>query len=207
LILVVADQKSKVVYDALGAVRSKLGEILGLIPKPGEGKPAFLWVVDFPLLEFDDRDGRYYACHHPFTSPRPKFFQDFVEGKNLDAIEASAYDLVLNGVEIAGGSLRIFRPEVQAAMFRTLGLTPEEAREKFGFFLEALEYGTPPHGGIAFGVERLVAVLAGVGPIRDVMAFPKTQRGHCLMSETPSSVSQEQLQELQVSVIRRGEGG
>lgn len=200
LVLVVADPKNKVVFDALGAVRLSLGARLGLIPKPGEGAPAFLWVMNFPLLEFDDKENRYFACHHPFTSPRPEFFQDFIEGKNLDHIEASAYDMVLNGVEIGGGSLRIYRSDVQAAMFKLLGLTPEEAREKFGFFIEALSYGTPPHGGIAFGIDRLAALLCGASAIRDVMAFPKTQRGHCLMSESPSHVSQDQLLELQIQV-------
>ncbi len=204
LVLIVAD-KNKVVFDALGAIRLQLGAKLGMIPKHGEGKPAFLWVVNFPLLEFDDKEGRYYACHHPFTSPRPEFFEDFVAGRNLDQIEASAYDMVLNGVEIGGGSLRIYRPDVQAAMFKILGLTPEEAKEKFGFFLEALQYGTPPHGGIAFGVDRLAALLCGVGPIRDVMAFPKTQKGHCLMSETPSDVTPEQLAELGISVTRKAQ--
>jgi len=202
LILVVADSRDKVVFDSLGAVRLNVGAKLGMIPKLGEGKPAFLWVMNFPLLEFNEKDNRYYACHHPFTSPRPEFFEDFVAGKNLDRIEASAYDMVLNGVEIGGGSLRIYRPDVQEAMFKLLGLTPEEAKEKFGFFLEALQYGTPPHGGIAFGVDRLAALLCGVGPIRDVMAFPKTQKGHCLMSESPSHVSAEQLVELGISVKR-----
>lgn len=204
LILIIADPKNKVVFDALGAIRLWAGAKLGLMPKIGEGDPAFLWVMNFPLLEFDDRDGRYYACHHPFTSPRPEFFEDFVEGKNLDRIEASAYDLVLNGVEVGGGSLRIYRPDVQSAMFKLLGLSPEEAKAKFGFFLEALQYGTPPHGGIAFGVDRLAALLCGVGPIRDVMAFPKTQKGHCLMSESPSEVTADQLAELGVSVLKQG---
>lgn len=203
LVLVVADPKNKVVFDALGAVRLSLGQRLGLIPKPGEGAPAFLWVMNFPLLEFDDKENRYFACHHPFTSPRPEYFNDFIEGKNLDHIEASAYDMVLNGVEIGGGSLRIYRSDVQAAMFKLLGLTPEEAREKFGFFIEALSYGTPPHGGIAFGVDRLSALLCGATAIRDVMAFPKTQRGHCLMSESPSHVSQDQLLELQIQVTAK----
>ncbi|NBU22104.1 aspartate--tRNA ligase, partial [bacterium] len=203
LVLIVADVRNKVVFDALGAVRLALGARLGLIPAPGEGKPAFLWVVNFPLLEFDDQEGRYYACHHPFTSPRPEFFDDFVHGKNLDQIQASAYDMVLNGVEIGGGSLRIYRPDVQEAMFKILGLSAEEAKEKFGFFIEALQYGTPPHGGIAFGVDRLAALLCGVGPIRDVMAFPKTQKGHCLMSESPSPVNPEQLVELGVSVVKK----
>ncbi|MFN7683789.1 MAG: aspartate--tRNA ligase, partial [Oligoflexia bacterium] len=192
LVLCVADPRNKVVCESLGALRLTVGAREGLVPKLGEGKPAFLWVMNFPLLEFDERDGRYYACHHPFTSPRPEFFEDFVAGRNLDHIEASAYDMVLNGVEVGGGSLRIYRQEVQEAMFKLLGLTPDEARQKFGFFLEGLQYGTPPHGGIAFGVDRLAALLCGVGPIRDVMAFPKTQKGTCLMSESPSEVSPEQ---------------
>jgi aspartyl-tRNA synthetase len=203
LVMIVADSRDKVVFDSLGAVRLAVGARLGMIPKNGEGKPAFLWVTNFPLLEFDDKENRYFACHHPFTSPKPEFFEDFVKGTNLDGIEAAAYDLVLNGVEVGGGSLRIYRPDVQAAMFKLLGLTPEEAKEKFGFFLEALSYGTPPHGGLAFGVDRLAALLCGVGPIRDVMAFPKTQKGTDLMSDAPSQVSPNQLAELGVSVTRR----
>lgn len=203
LVVIVADTKNKVVFDALGSVRLSMGAKLGLMPKLGEGAPAFLWVTRFPLLEFDDRDGRYYACHHPFTSPRPEFFEDFVAGRNMDKLEASAYDLVLNGVEVGGGSLRIFRSDVQAAMFKLLGLTHEEAREKFGFFIDALSYGTPPHGGLAFGVDRLAALLCGVGPIRDVMAFPKTQKGTDLMSESPSRVMPDQLAELAISVNAR----
>jgi len=202
LVLIVADTKDKVVFDALGAVRLAMGARSGLIPKPGEGQPNFLWVVDFPLMEYNDKDNRYYACHHPFTSPKPEFFADFVAGTNLDKIRAAAYDLVLNGVEVGGGSLRIYRQDVQAAMFKLLGMTPEQAQAQFGFFLEALQYGTPPHGGIAFGIERLTAILCGVGPIRDVMAFPKTQKGTCLMSDSPSEVSPEQLAELSISVKR-----
>ncbi len=202
LVLVVADPKDKVVFDSLGALRLAVGQRLGMIPPLGEGKPAFLWVTRFPLLEFDDKENRYFACHHPFTSPRPEFFDDFVNGRNLDNIEASAYDMVLNGVEVGGGSLRIYRPEVQAAMFKMLGLTPEEAKEKFGFFIEALQYGTPPHGGLAFGVDRLAALLCGVGPIRDVMAFPKTQKGTDLMAETPSTVAPEQLVEVGITLAK-----
>jgi aspartyl-tRNA synthetase len=201
LVLIVAD-KNKVVFDALGAIRLELGHSLGVVPKPEEKKFAFLWVVNFPLLEFDDKEGRFFACHHPFTSPRPQFFEDFIQGKNLDHIEASAYDMVLNGVEVGGGSLRIYRSDVQAAMFKLLGLTPEEAKEKFGFFIEALQYGTPPHGGLAFGVDRLAALLCGVGPIRDVMAFPKTQKGTDIMAGTPSAVTPQQLQELNVMVVK-----
>jgi aspartyl-tRNA synthetase len=199
LVLIVAD-RNKVVYDALGAIRLNIGAKLGLMPKLGEGKPAFLWVVNFPLLEYNEKDNRFYACHHPFTSPRPEFFDDFIKGQNLERIEASAYDMVLNGVEIGGGSLRIYRPDVQEAMFKLLGLSPEQAKAKFGFFIEALQYGTPPHGGLAFGVDRLAALLCGVGPIRDVMAFPKTQKGSDLMAESPSQVDADQLVELGISV-------
>lgn len=201
LVMIVAD-KNKVVFDALGAIRLELGQRLSLVPKPEEKKFAFLWVVNFPLLEYDDKEGRYFACHHPFTSPRSEHFEDFIAGRNLDHIEASAYDMVLNGVEVGGGSLRIYRSDVQAAMFKMLGLSPEEAREKFGFFIEALQYGTPPHGGLAFGVDRLAALLCGVGPIRDVMAFPKTQKGTDLMAGTPSGVTPQQLQELNVMVVK-----
>jgi aspartyl-tRNA synthetase len=204
LVLIVADQKNKVVFDALGAVRLALGQRLGLIPAHGQGPYEFLWVMDFPLVEFDDGEQRYFALHHPFTSPRPQYFDDFVNGRNLDDIKASAYDLVLNGVEIGGGSLRIYRSDVQAAMFKILGLSADEAKEKFGFFLEALSYGTPPHGGIAFGVDRLAAILSGVGPIRDVMAFPKTQKGSDLMADSPSVVTPEQLTELGIALARKG---
>jgi aspartyl-tRNA synthetase len=201
IVMIVAD-KNKVVYDSLGALRTEVGTRLKMIPTPEAKNFAFLWVVNFPLVEFDDKEGRYFAAHHPFTSPRPEFFQDFIEGKNLDAIEASAYDMVLNGVEVGGGSLRIYRSDVQSAMFKFLGLTPEEAKAKFGFFLEALQYGTPPHGGLAFGVERLAALLCGVGPIRDVMAFPKTQKGTDLMAVTPSEVTADQLKELAIMVVK-----
>jgi aspartyl-tRNA synthetase len=202
LVMIVAD-KNKVVYDALGALRLDVGARLGVIPPPEAKNFAFLWVVNFPLLEFDDKEGRYFACHHPFTSPRPEFFDDFINSRNMDNLEASAYDMVLNGVEVGGGSLRIYRSDVQAAMFKLLGLTPEEAKEKFGFFLDALQYGTPPHGGLAFGVDRLAALLCGVGPIRDVMAFPKTAKGTDIMAGTPSEVAPTQLQELQVMVVKK----
>jgi aspartyl-tRNA synthetase len=201
LVMIIAD-KNKVVFDALGTLRLHVGEKMGLVPKPEDKKFAFLWVVNFPLLEYDETEARYFACHHPFTSPRPEFFDDFIHGRNMDKIEASAYDMVLNGVEVGGGSLRIYRSDVQSAMFKLLGISPEEAKTKFGFFMDALQYGTPPHGGLAFGVERLAALLCGVGPIRDVMAFPKTQKGSCLMSESPSEISKNQLQELGIAVVK-----
>lgn len=207
LVFGVADSSSKLACESLGVVRLTVGARLGMIPDYGKGKPAFLWVTAFPLLEYDEKEKRYFACHHPFTSPVPQHADDFVHGRNLDSIQASAYDLVLNGVEIGGGSLRIYRSDVQDAMFKMLGLTPEQAKEKFGFFLEALQYGTPPHGGIAFGIDRLAALLCGTGAIRDVMAFPKTQKGSCLMSETPSPVTPEQLAELCIRVQKPTSSG
>lgn len=196
LLFAIADQV-KVANDAMGQLRLAVGEKLGLIDK---SKFNFLWMTGFPLLQFEATDGRWYACHHPFTSPVPEDNAKLVAGKDLGSIRAAAYDLVLNGVEVAGGSLRIFNQGVQAAMFRALGLSEAEAREKFGFFLEALQYGTPPHGGIAFGMDRLVMILCGTDAIREVMAFPKTQRGQCLMSESPSNVAPEQLAELHIGL-------
>ncbi len=197
VVFVVADQHTKTVNDALGNLRIKIAERLGLLDK---SKYCFTWVTHFPLLEYDPAQGRYFACHHPFTSPVPQDIEDFIAGKNLVKTQASAYDLVLNGVEIGGGSLRIYNQAVQQAMFNALGLSQKEAQEKFGFFLEALQYGTPPHGGIAFGMDRLAMILCGTDAIREVMAFPKTQRGQCLMSESPSAVTPEQLAELRIGV-------
>ena len=203
LVLIVADSKSKTVYQSLGALRLEVARKLNLIPKEGEGPLHFLWVCDFPLLEYDDKDGRYYAAHHPFTLAHEDDLELLKAGKDLNQIRAKAYDLVLNGVELGGGSLRIYQEEIQAAMFKALGMSLEQAKEQFGFFLEGLSYGTPPHGGIALGLDRLAALVCGVGPIRDVMAFPKTQKGQCLMSGTPSKVAAEQLAELGLSVSRR----
>jgi aspartyl-tRNA synthetase len=197
ILFMVADQP-RVANDAMGNLRLRVADKLGLIDKT---KFNFLWVTEFPLLEYSTDDNRWYACHHPFTSPVPEHTQMLLEGKDLGRIKAAAYDMVLNGVELGGGSLRIFNQSVQGAMFRALGLTEAEAREKFGFFLEALQYGTPPHGGIAFGVDRLIMLLAGTDAIREVMAFPKTQRAQCLMSESPSAVTPEQLAELHVGLV------
>jgi aspartyl-tRNA synthetase len=194
LLLFVAGQPA-VVANALSALRLHLAEFLGLIPRECL---QFVWVVDFPLLEYDEEEKRFAARHHPFTSPRE---EDLLLLKSDPAaVRAKAYDLVLNGVEIGGGSIRIHRRNVQEEMFAAIGLSLQEARDKFGFLLEAFEYGTPPHGGIAFGFDRLVMLLAGKKTIRDVMAFPKTQSAADLMCGAPDKVSPEQLRELRIKL-------
>lgn len=195
LLLFVADKKA-VVAAALGALRLKLGKELGLVD---ETRLAFLWITDWPLLEYDEEEGRYYAAHHPFTMP----VRDDIPllETNPGAVRAQAYDLVLNGYELGGGSLRIFERDVQEKMFRTLGFSDEEARRQFGFLLEAFEYGTPPHGGIALGLDRLVMLLAGRTNLRDTIAFPKTASASCLLTEAPGPVSEKQLEELHLTVV------
>ena len=194
LLLVVADQE-KVVYDSLSNLRLKLGEKLKLIDK---NKFNFLWVTDFPLLEYSPEEKRYMAMHHPFTSPRVEDIPLF--DTDPSKILAKAYDLVLNGSEIGGGSIRIHKRDVQNKMFKILGLTEEDAQVKFGFLLEALEFGTPPHGGIAFGLDRIVMILTGAESIREVIAFPKTQKAICLMTDAPSLVDKTQLDELGIKL-------
>jgi aspartyl-tRNA synthetase len=160
----------------------------------GDWKP--LWVVDFPMFEYDEEDARWVACHHPFTAPKDGH-EDYLQtdpGKCL----AKAYDMVLNGWEIGGGSVRIHREEVQSKVFRALNIGAEEARAKFGFLLDALQYGAPPHGGIAFGLDRIVTMMTGAESIRDVIAFPKTQRAQCLLTQAPSTVDEKQLKELHI---------
>ena len=192
LLLVVADN-DKTVATALGDLRLEMAARRGLID---DDKLSFLWVVDFPMFEYSDEDKRFKAMHHPFTAPREEDV-DKLSG-DLAAVKANAYDMVLNGVEIGGGSLRIYQRDLQAKVFAAIGLTEEEAREKFGFMLDAFEYGTPPHGGIAFGLDRLVMLMAKRKSIRDVIAFPKTQSAADVMSHAPSPVDEKQLRELSI---------
>ncbi|WP_342025651.1 aspartate--tRNA ligase [Cytobacillus pseudoceanisediminis] len=194
LLLFVADKKN-VVADALGALRLKLGKELDLIE---QSKFNFLWVTDWPLLEYDEEEGRYYAAHHPFTMPAREDL-DLLD-KDPAQVRAQAYDLVLNGYELGGGSLRIFERDVQEKMFSVLGFSKEEAVEQFGFLLEAFEYGTPPHGGIALGLDRLVMLLAGRTNLRDTIAFPKTASASCVLTEAPGEVSQSQLNDLHLAL-------
>jgi aspartyl-tRNA synthetase len=189
--------KAKIVNDAIGALRVKIGH-----SEFGKKNGLFedtwkpLWVIDFPMFEYDEEEQRYVAAHHPFTSPKDGH-EDLLEtnpGKTL----AKAYDMVLNGWELGGGSVRIHRAAVQSKVFRALKIGPEEAQIKFGFLLDALQYGAPPHGGLAFGLDRLVTMMAGAESIRDVIAFPKTQRAQCLLTQAPSEVDEKQLRELHI---------
>jgi len=195
LLLLVADS-FKVTSEVLGRLRLLLGEQLGMID---ENRFDLLWVVEWPLLEYDEEAGRYVAAHHPFTSP----LDEDIELLETDPgrARAKAYDLVLNGVELGGGSIRIYDRSVQEKMFKALGFTMDEAMSQFGYFMEAFEYGAPPHGGIAFGFDRLIMLLAGRDSIRDVIAFPKTVSARDLMVDAPAPVNQSQLQELKIKML------
>ena len=196
-ILFFGADRAKVVNDAMGALRVKIGHSeFGRASGLFEDAWKPLWVVDFPMFEYDEEAGRYTAAHHPFTSPKDGH-EDLLTSDPGKAL-AKAYDMVLNGWEIGGGSVRIHREEVQSKVFRALKIDAEEAREKFGFLLDALQYGAPPHGGIAFGLDRIVTMMAGAESIRDVIAFPKTQRAQCLLTQAPSPVDEKQLRELHI---------
>ena len=191
VIFIVADKK-KVVAAALGALRLRVGKDLDLINKDDF---KFLWVVDFPMFDYDEEEQRYKAEHHPFTSIKAEDLDKFLAGQTED-IRTNTYDLVLNGSEIGGGSIRIFNPQIQSMVFDRLGLSQEEAKAKFGFFLDAFKYGAPPHGGLAFGIDRWLMVMLKEESIRDVIPFPKTNKGQCLMTEAPNTVDDKQLEEL-----------
>ncbi len=200
VILFVADLKASVVYASLGALRCEIAKRFDLIP---DGMYNLLWVTDFPLLEYDEEENRYVAMHHPFTSPKDEDIEllDTDPGK----VRAKAYDIVLNGYELGGGSIRIYDPAMQQKMFETLGFTPEQAQERFGYLLNAFRYGTPPHGGLAFGLDRIVMLMAGSESIRDTIAFPKVKDSGELMIQSPDVVDKKQLDELGLAIVNQVE--
>jgi Aspartyl-tRNA synthetase len=196
LILIVADRRNKVVFDSLGALRCNLAKKLNLYD---ESTYDVLWITDFPLLEYSEEDGRFYAMHHPFTAVNVEDLDILFNSKDikeLSKVRAYAYDLVINGTEAGGGSIRIHTPEMQQKMFRVLGLSEETIAARFGFFVDAFRYGAPPHGGLAFGLDRLVMLMTGAESIKDVIAFPKVQNASCLMSGAPDFVDEQQIKDL-----------
>ena len=200
MIFVVSDTDDFIVCTALGALRKELAARFDMI-KPGDYK--LLWVVDFPLFEYSEEEGRIVAMHHPFTSPKDEDLQ-YMKTEPL-RVKAKAYDIVINGQEAGGGSLRIYKQEVQKLMFETLGLSKHDIEDKFGYFVEAFNYGTPPHGGLALGLDRLVMLLTETDNIKDVVAFPKMQNANCLMSNAPDFVEDKQLSDLNIACTKKEE--
>ena len=199
-LLLFAADKTKLVWDVLGALRLELAKQMDLLDK---NEYRFVWITEFPLLEWSEEDERFTAMHHPFTMPMEEDLQyiDTDPGR----VRAKAYDIVLNGNEIGGGSVRIFQDDVQEKMFEALGFTKEEAQKQFGFLLDAFKYGVPPHAGLAYGLDRLVMLMAKVDSIRDVIAFPKVKDASCLMSEAPDIVDEKQLEELGIAIVAQKE--
>ena len=194
-LFIMADESWRRACEILGQIRLELGRERGLV----EEGFRFLWVTEFPLFEWDDETGRYTAVHHPFTAPMNEDMEYLLSEPGR--VRSRAYDVVLNGTELGGGSIRIHNPEMQQKAFQALNFTPEAARERFGFLLDGLSYGTPPHGGLAIGLDRLVMLMTGSKSIRDVMAFPKNQKAQCPMTEAPSEVEAKQLDELSIKTI------
>lgn len=199
LILIVADKPS-VVFAALGALRLEVARRLDLI---NQDEFRFVWITEFPLLEYDEEAGRFVAMHHPFTMPMDEDLE--MMETNPGAVRAKAYDLALNGCELGGGSIRIYQNDVQKRMFNLLGFTDEQAEERFGFLLNAFKYGVPPHGGLAFGLDRMIMLMCKADSIRDVIAFPKVKDASCLMTNAPDVVDQKQLDELALVIVEKQE--
>jgi aspartyl-tRNA synthetase len=194
IVFIVAD-KNNIVYDSLGALRCEIARRLDIIP---QNTFSLLWITEFPLLEYDEEENRYVAKHHPFTSPMEEDIS--LLDTNPEIVRAKAYDMVINGYEVGGGSIRIFNSDLQYKMFSVLGISEEEANQKFGFLLTAFKYGVPPHGGMAYGLDRLTMLFAGKDSIKDVIAFPKVQNAAELMTSSPSSVDEKQLKELHIKI-------
>ena len=194
-LICIVSGKSSTVYTVLGALRCELAKKLDLID---ESKFAFLWITEFPLFEYSEEEQRFVAMHHPFTSPLPEDM-DKIESDPANC-RANAYDIVLNGYEVGGGSIRIHDNKLQQTMFKALGFTEESAQERFGFLLDAFKYGAPPHGGLAYGLDRLAMLICGTDNIKDVIAFPKVQNASCLMSQAPDFVEPQQLKDLDIEI-------
>lgn len=199
-LLLLAADKTKLVWDVLGALRLELAEQMGLLDK---NEYRFVWITEFPLLEWSEEEQRYTAMHHPFTMPMEEDLE-FID-TDPGRVRAKAYDIVLNGNEIGGGSVRIHQNDIQEKMFEALGFTKEKAHEQFGFLLDAFKYGVPPHAGLAYGLDRLVMLMAKQDSIRDVIAFPKVKDASCLMTNAPECVEEKQLQELGIEVSKATE--